>query len=289
MSRRHGPRDRPHRAVASLAWGLAGITLLISCAPRRPALPPLESDGPGLLEASRPPLAPFRASLHGRLRGKGKRARFRAGLGALPPDFRLDLFHPVSGATLFSLGVEGGRLRAVWTDARECLESEATPGLMGRFLGLEVAPGEFLPLISGHVFPMENTSVISRRRRPAAPADLQIEVVSAAGSTYWAELAADRDGLAVRGRRVDPGGGEIAVEYPGWSPASAQGQGHPTSIRLRMPARKLRLYLEVREWSAGGPDRAALLPAFPPGCHPVAVAELQPGDLPRALFGRGRR
>ena len=267
----------------TIATTLASVLLVaVACGPRRGPVPPLPRTA-GVLVAQRLPAGPFRAALRGRVRSPGGRVRFAAGLGALPPDFRIDLFHPAGGATLFSLGVAGGRLRALWPEEGECLEAEATARLMGRLLGLQVEPDELLPLLTGHVYPDGKVTVTPRvRPGSAGPAGdrggdrIVVDATSTATGVSWtARLARNRGGLALDGRRQAPDGETIQVAYPHWVDTTAGGVGHPRTVRLRLPSRRFRLDLEVREWAAGGPPRAALLPLLPPGCVRLSESDLE--------------
>ena len=107
------------------------------------------------------------------------------------------------------------------------------------------------------------------------------------GAAYEAELSADRDGLALRGRRVDSGGDEVVVEYPRWIAGGPDGAGYPPVIRLRAPARKLWVELKIKERAAGGPPQSALLPALPSGCRTVRPGE-PGGDSPLFWPAAGR-
>ncbi|MFQ5767626.1 MAG: hypothetical protein ACE5ID_06545, partial [Acidobacteriota bacterium] len=135
------------------------VLLLGGCVAGRQRAPGFHSRPEGET-AWRPPLRPFRADLRGRFRGPGGRARFRAGLGARPPDFRLDLFHPVSHQTLLSLGVVKGRLRAVWPAEGICLEAEGSPEIMEDLLAVRIHPEDLLPLLSGHFYRDEKIQIL---------------------------------------------------------------------------------------------------------------------------------
>ncbi len=265
---------------------MALVLLGEGCAARLPPAPPLPSHEAGLA-ARRPPLMPFRAALTGKVRAAGEKGRFDAGLGALPPDFRLDIFPPLGGGTVVSVGVAGGRLRAVWPRRNECLEAAASADLLGRLLGVDVTPGELLPLLTGHLYRDGVARVESLRYPPLAVAAgegpaptardrlLVAAVDGETGARYSGELEAARDGLALRGRRQGTDGAEVAVEYPRWVPGAADRPAHPGEVRLRVPGRNLSLDLKVKDWAGGGPPPEALLPGPPPGCiwlDPEALA-----------------
>lgn len=282
------------RLAARLAMGGLAAVLLVSvgCAGAGRARFPVLPMEAGALAARRPPLQAFRAEVKGRVRSAGEKGRFRAGLGALPPDFRLDVFHPLSGATLMSLGVSEGRLAAVWPSRDECLAADATTGLMEQLVGLPIPPEDLLPLLSGHVYGDAGVEILSLRHPPMevsagagpAPAALDRLMVQAAdlttGVTWEAELLSARQGMALRGRRVDRAGVDLEVEYPEWrEPLAAGTAGFPARVKLNVPARSLRLDLEMRDWAEGGPPRESLLPALPPGCRMV-TPDMLPGLLP---------
>jgi len=264
-----------HRpAVWPLVTRIVLLTLLLAtgrCGVRRAPSRPLPVTAVDLA-ARRPPLAPFRAALSGRVRAPGAKGRFAVGLGAQPPDFRIDVFHPVTRATVFSIGVAGGDLRAVWPTEGECLEARATARLMGELLGLEVKPEDLLPLFTGHVYPARGVKVTPRAAATIGAGErgrMIVDVVALSGEVSWlASLVGGRDGLAVEGRRRGSDGGEIRVAYPRWvgRQAGEGSAGHPGTIRLTVPARELQLHLQVREWAAGGPSQEALLPTFPRDC-----------------------
>ena len=267
---------RPARwPVATSAALVATLLAVGSCGPRRAPSRPLPATA-AELASLRPPPAPFRAALRGRVRGPGGKGRFGAGLGAVPPDFRIDLFHPISRTTLFSLGIVEGVLRAVWPASTECLEARATSRLMDDLLGLELDPEDLLPLLTGHVYPDAGVEV-TPRVATAGGSRVAVDAVATVGEVSWsASLAAGRGGLAVEGRRQGRDGEEIRVEYPRWVAAGAGGgAGLPRTVRLSVPSRGLQFRLEVREWAAGGPPREALLPTFPPDC--VLLAEIDLG------------
>jgi hypothetical protein len=274
----------------STAWwaavlALAAAWLTASCATRGPAPTPLP-DAPDALQARRPSPEPFRAAIEGRVRSGKRKGRFRAGLGAQPPGLRLDVFHPASGATLLSVGVTEERLRAVWPQEGACLDEPASREALGWLLGFRVEPSELLPLLTGHLYRDQSFRpdsvtypplAVAVEGGPPPPSSRDrllvsgVDVVS--GAAYEAELSADRDGLALRGRRVDSGGDEVVVEYPRWNAGAPGGAGYPRVIQLRAPARKLSVDLKIKERAAGGPPQSVLLPALPSGCRTVRPGE----------------
>ncbi|MFQ5669561.1 MAG: hypothetical protein ACE5HD_03450 [Acidobacteriota bacterium] len=286
---------RPQRrtgtsGISSLAVIAAWLVVmsLPSCAVRRPPALPLPGSAPALAER-RPPVQSFRALVKGIVRARGHKVRFMAGLGALPPGFRLDLFHPGSRLTLLSLGVNGEHLRAVWPQAGECLDEKPTAGWLRRLVGLHVAPAELLPLLSGNLYRDETIQITSLRPAPLAvsfagepvPAGRDRMFVEGrdwqSGARYEAELLAERDGRALQGRRIDADGSEIRVEYPGWVQAADPSFSHPSRVRLQAGEDRLRLQLEIQEWAPGGPPPALLLPALPEGCRMLDSRDLE-GD-----------
>ncbi|MCZ6600587.1 MAG: hypothetical protein O7A07_07075 [Acidobacteria bacterium] len=274
------------------AGGLAGVLLLSGgCAGagriRTPALP---VDAVALA-ARRPPLTAFRVELQGRVRRGKEKGRFRAGLGALPPDFRLDIFHPLSGATLMSLGVLEGHLNVVWPARGECLSTAATPGLMERLVGLPIPPEDLLPLLTGHVYRDSRVEILSLRHppmevaagegpAPGAADRLLVRAVDALGVIWEAELLSERQGMALRARRLDAAGTDLLVEYPLWREQPPEvGPGFPGRVKFSVPARNLRLDLEVRDRVGTGPPRASLLPVLPADCR-LLTPDLLPQILP---------
>ncbi len=275
------------------AGGLVAVLLLSAgCAGagRRPRLPALPRDAVALA-ARRAPLMPFRADIKGRVRSGKEKGRFRAGLGALPPDFRLDIFHPLSGATLMSLGVREGRLHVVWPARGECLSAAATPALMERLLGLPIPPEDLLPLLTGHVYRDDRVEILSLRHppmemaagegpAPGAGDRLLVRAVDPLGVIWEAELLSERHGMALRGRRLDPAGTDLLVEYPDWREQPPEsGPGFPGRVKFSVPARNLRLDLEVRDRVGTGPPRGSLLPALPEDCR-MLTPDLLPQILP---------
>jgi hypothetical protein len=226
------------------------------------------------------------------VRSGKKKGRFSAGLGVQPPGLRLDVFHPASGATLLSVGIAEGRLRAVWPQEGACLDEPASGEALGWLLGFRVEPAELLPLLTGHLYRDGTFRIDSSRYPPLAVAAdggppppssrdrlLVSGVDGVSGAAYEAELSAHRDGLALRGRRVDSGGGQIIVEYPRWQAGAPGGAGYPAVVKLRAPARKLTVDLKVKERAAGGPPESVLLPPVPSGCRIVRPGE-PGGDSP---------
>lgn len=290
------PLSRLRFRGGSTAWGAAGLALAAawltaSCATRGPVPTPLPESREAL-QARRPTTEPFRAAVQGRVRSGKRKGRFRAGLGVQPPGLRLDVFHPASGATLLSLGISEGRLRAVWPQEGACLDEPASGEALGWLLGFRVEPSELLPLLTGHVYRDQTFRFDSARYPPLAvavdggpppPSSRDRLLVSGvdevSGASYEAELSADRDGLALRGRRRDSGGDEVVVEYPRWNAGAREGSGYPALIRLRVPARKLSVELKIKERAAGGPPQSVLLPALPSGCRTVRPGE-PGGDSP---------
>jgi hypothetical protein len=225
------------------------------------------------------------------VRAGGEKGRFRAGLGAIPPDFRLDVFHPVSGTTLMSMGIHDGLLQVVWPAQGDCLQAPASADLMERLLGVPVPPEEFLPLLSAHLYRDGAVKFLSIRHPPMAVAvegapppgagdRLIVTAVDPATGVHWeAELLGERQGRALRGRREDPAGGEILLDYPRWRPGAPDGPpGFPGRVEIRVPGRNLRLQVEIRDLVRGGPPAETLLPALPAGCR-----ALTPETLPRLL------
>lgn len=242
------------------------------------------------LAARRPLLLPFRAELGGRVRAEGTRGRFKAGLGAQPPDFRLDVFHPVTGTTLLALGVRQEMLHASWPESGECLAAPASPDLMERLLGLRIPPDELLPMLSGHLYDDRTVEILSLRHPPLAVAAgegpvpgagdrLLVQARQPVSGTLWeGELMAQRQGLALRGVRRDGEGIEIFLEYPRWRGARQDEPAFPGRVEVRVPAQNMRLDLEVKAIAKGGPPMGSLLPPLPAGCHAVT-----PESLPRHL------
>jgi hypothetical protein len=241
----------------------------------------------------------FRAAIQGRALSGGKKRRFRAGLGVRPPGLRMDIFHPASGETLLSFGLAGERLRAVWPQEGVCLDEPATVDTVDWLLGFRVAPGELLPLLTGHLYRDEAIRIeavsyppmaVAAEGGPAPTARDRLVVKgvdSVSGARYEGELLAKRGGLALRGRRRAADGSEIVVEYPRWVSDSAGQAGYPEVVRLRAPARRLRVELRLRERAPGGPPEAALLPPLPPGCRRIQPeADSPPIWLPRREGGR---
>lgn len=272
-----------------LAAGGVAVVLLMSagCAgASRTRVPALPLDAVALA-ARRAPLTPFRAELQGRVRSGKEKGRFRAGLAALPPDFRLDIFHPLSGATLMSMGVGEGRLQVVWPASGECLSAAATPDLMERLVGLPIPPEELLPLLTGYVYLDARVELLSARHppmqvaagdgpAPGAEDRVLIQAVDPQGVTWEAELLSQRHGLALRGSRRDATGVELLVEYPVWrEQPPEQGPGYPGRVKFSVPSRQFRLDLEVRDRVGVGPPRASLLPPLPPDCHRLAPEQIQ--------------
>jgi len=281
-------------ATGVLRTVLAAVLLLgaISCATggrtRAPALPL----NPQALAARRPLLQPFRAELGGRVRAGGEKGRFKAGLGAIPPDFRLDVFHPVSGSTLMSVGVHEGVLHAVWPAEGECLKGSSSAEMMDRLLGVPVPPEDFLQMLSGHLFRDGEVEFLSIRHPPMAVAvegapppgegdRLIVTAVNPASGVRWeGELLSQRQGRALRGRREDRAGGEVFLEYPRWQPTKDDGSGgYPGRVEFRVPDRKLKLEVDIKQLVWGGPSLSALLPALPDGCR-LLTPQTLPGLLP---------
>jgi hypothetical protein len=271
----------------------AGILLLgaAACASGGRALPPDLPLNPQALAARRPPLGSFRAELAGRVRSDGKKGRFKAGLGAIPPDFRLDVFHPVSGSTLMSMGVQGDRLHVVWPAEGDCLQSSSSAEVMAELLGVPVPPEQFLHLLSAHLYQDGDVEFLSIRHPPMAVAvegapppgagdRLIITAVEPdTGVRFEGELLAERQGRALRGRREDPAGNLVLLDYPVWREQGADGQpAFPGRVEVKVPARNLRLEVEIRGLVAGGPAPEHMLPVLPDGCRLVTIK-----TLPRAL------
>lgn len=287
---------REHRLAGHgvLCAVLAGTLLLgaVSCATGGRTRPPALPLNPQALAARRPPLEPFRAELGGRVRAGGEKGRFKAGLGAMPPDFRLDVFHPISGSTLMAVGVQDGVLHAVWPAEGQCLKAPSSADMMERLLGVPVPPEDFLLMLSGHLFRDGEVEYLSIRHPPMAVAvegapppgegdRLIITALNPASGIRWeGELLSQRQGRALRGHREDPAGGEIFLEYPRWQPLREDGSGgFPGRVELRVPARSLKLEVEIKQLSRGGPSLPALLPALPAGCR-MLTPETLPALLP---------
>ncbi|MFQ5719093.1 MAG: hypothetical protein ACE5IK_06060 [Acidobacteriota bacterium] len=259
--------------------GLAGLTACIlvvgsgtGCVLRPPSNATAGEREPLQLRAV--PATPFRAALQGRIRGSAGRARFAVGLGAVPPDLRVDLFHPVSGETILSVGVDGNALRAVWPGSAECFEGRPSTEVMGWILGIAVPPAELLALLDGSIVPAGSAEVVARRPLTGGQ-QVRIDLAAPGDGTRWrAVVDRRRRGGAREGVRYGNDGVEIRVSYPRWSAGTAGFAGHPEAIRLRVQRPRLRLDLDVREWAAGGPPRAALLPRLPAGCSQLTEGEL---------------
>lgn len=284
---RRGPAPGALHAAVAVVLVISALSCAAGGSARQPVLP-LD---PQALAARRPPLEPFRAELGGRVRAGGEKGRFRAGLGAIPPDFRLDVFHPVSGTTLMSMGILDGLLQVVWPSQGECLQAPASADMMARLLGIPVSPAEFLPLLSAHLYRDGEIEFLSIRHPPMAVAvegapppgagdRLIITAIDPATGVRWeGELLGERQGRALRGRREDPAGSEILLDYPRWRQGDPDGPaGFPGRVEVRVPAGNLRLQIEIRSLARGGPARESLLPVLPEGCR-----VLTPETLPRLL------
>ncbi len=180
----------------------------------------------------------------------------------------------------------------VWPQEGACLDEPATADVLGWLLGFPVEPLELLPLLTGHLYRDQSFRPGTLRYPPLAvaveggpppPSSRDrllvsgVDVVS--GAAYEAELAAEREGLALRGRRRDSGGDEVVVEYPRWNVGGPGGAGYPELIRLKAPARRLLVELKIKERATGGPPQSVVLPPLPPGCRVVRRAEPRE-DLP---------
>jgi hypothetical protein len=187
----------------------------------------------------------------------------------------------------------------VWPQEGACLEEPASGDVLDWLLGFRVEPLELLPLLTGHLYRDATFLPESLRYPPLAvavdggpppPSDRDRLLISgvdaASGAVYEGELSAERDGLAIRGRRREPGGDEVIVEYPRWTAGSPDGRGFPALIRLRAPARKFWLELKIKERARGGPPADVLLPSLPPGCRTVRPRE--PGENAPVFWPDGR-
>jgi hypothetical protein len=281
--RRPPPARTERGGSRAPALVLLALAALPACAVRRAPAPPL-SPAPEALAARRPPARPFRAAISGRIQLGGRHGRFTAGFGARPPDLRLDLFHPVGGGTVLSLGTSGGRLRAVWPGSGECLEADATADMMRLLVGFRIEPRELVDIMLGRLPGDDALPAAGIRFTPLAVAPgetpppagrdrLRIESTDrATGAQISAELLAAREGAALRGERLDADGTELLIDYPRWN--GLDSPGHPARVILRVPQRDLKLQLNVQEWSGEGPEPGALLPSIPPGCRMLTAGEL---------------
>ncbi len=284
---------RRRRVPGPLRTAVAGILVLsaLSCATGGRTRAPVLPLDPQALAARRPLLEPFRAELGGRVKAGKEKGRFKAGLGAIPPGFRLDIFHPISGTTLMSMGVQNGVLQAVWPAEGECLKASSSADLMERLLGVPVPAEDFLLMLSGHLYRDGEVEFLSIRHPPMAVAVegaqppgagdrlIVMAVNPATGARWEGELLAQRQGRALRGRREDSAGGEVLLEYPRWQPLKEDGSGgFPGRVEVRVPARNLKLEVEIRQMVRGGPSAADLLPTLPAGCR-----LLTPDTLPSLL------
>ncbi len=267
------------------------MLLAPACAPVTSLKPLPLPDDARLLAARRPAVPHFRAELTGKVRSAAGRGRFRAGLGASAAGYRLDIFHPVSGSTLLTIGVRSGTVRAVWPADGVCLEAPSSASVMETLVGMPVEPEELLPMFSGHLYRDTAVEILALQYPPMAvaagegpvPGGTDRVLVRAAppsGHYVWdAELLAERDGLALRGTRSDAEGREVRLEYPRWLAAGPAGEPpFPARTEVRVPDRKLRLQLELRDLAPGGPGDGLLLPPLPAGCR-----LLPPGQVPQTL------
>jgi hypothetical protein len=190
-----------------------------------------------------------------------------------------------------SMGIRDGLLQVVWPSQGDCLKAPASADLMARLLGVPVHPEEFLFLLSAHLYRDGEVELVSIRHPPMAVAvegapppgaDDRLIVTALdplTGVRWEAELLAERQGRALRGRREDPAGGEILLDYPRWRRGEPGGApGFPGRVEIRVPARNLLLQVEIRSLAQGGPPPESLLPELPEGCRLLTAA-----TLPRLL------
>jgi hypothetical protein len=124
---------------------------------------------------------------------------------------------------------------------------------------------------------------------PGAGDRLLVRAQDPLGVIWEAELLAERQGMALRGRRLDGTGMDLMVEYPVWRRQPPEsGPGFPGRVKFRVPARNLHLDIEVRDRAETGPPSASLLPALPADCR-LLTPDLLPQILPMGAIPEGGR